>query len=264
MHKTIFADSDLRFLVKKIFKCDCLEELLIKDISLDRTRLQELEAIKGLYLEGVPLAYILGKEEFFGLSFSIDRYVLIPRKETELIVEKAIEIISREESMSVLDVCCGCANIAVSIVTAVSRPLHIYASDISYEALRVAGRNILSHKAAVRLVGGDLFSAFQRDVFDVIVANPPYVETHNIKGSLGYEPRIALDGGRDGLDVIRRIIANAHLYLRGNGYLITECGWQHREALHTLIVSCGRYNIQEWIKDYSSHQRAVVLKKKYG
>lgn len=262
IHKNVFTDSDLRFLIKNVLHYDSLGELVMKDISLDAAVLSELKTIKKFYLEGMPLAYILGKEEFFGLCFSIDRGVFIPRKETELVVEKTIEIINREESVSVLDLCCGCANIAVSIAKAISRPLHIYASDVSHEALRLAQQNLLSYKVAVRLVGGDLFSVFQTNSFDVIVTNPPYVETHNIKGSLCYEPKEALDGGRYGLRLIYKIINEAYLYLHDSGYLIMECGFKQQAAIDKLVVSCGHYTVQEWMKDYSGHTRAVVLKKK--
>jgi len=262
INKTVFADSDLRFLIKKVLCYDSIGESAANNVCLDAAALSELSVIKKLYVEGMPLAYILGKEEFFGLCFSLDRSVLIPRKETELVVEKASEIINREESMSVLDLCCGCANIAVSIAKTINRPLDIYASDVSSEALLVARRNLILYKVPASLVASDLFSGFQGKVFDVIVTNPPYVETHNIKGSLRYEPKKALDGGSDGLNLIRRIINEGHSHLGDDGYLIMECGFNQKDAIEALIVSCGRYIVQEWIKDYSGYDRAVVLKKK--
>ncbi|MFH1504639.1 MAG: peptide chain release factor N(5)-glutamine methyltransferase [Candidatus Omnitrophota bacterium] len=257
-NKQVFNDTDLRFLVKNAFsqKVSILEE----DKSITDQKEQYLEKVKRSYLEGVPLAYILGKEEFFGLEFKVSKDVLIPRRETELIVEKALNIILEHNLSCVLDLCCGCANIAVSIKKQGPKNLQVYACDDSLKALKIAAINTGFHRAEVTLAYSDLLSGFKKSFFDLIVTNPPYVEDKNIKGTLEYEPRSALAGGEDGLDYIKRILKDAPTYLKNGGYLIAEIGYKHKNPVEKIICNIGKYNIIEWIKDYSGHWRGVVLK----
>lgn len=244
INRNTFNDRDLRFLVKNAVG---------KDVA-------QLEKIEKLYIQGMPLAYILGKEEFFGYEFKISPKVLIPRPETELIVEKALEIINSQVFKSVLDLCCGCGNIAISIKKSVSKDLAVFASDCSFNALKIAKLNAKKHKANINFIQSDLLTSFATASFDLIVSNPPYVEDEAIKGSLKYEPRLALSGGGDGLEVIRRLLSEAKRCLREGGYLIVEIGYNHKHSVERIIETLGFYEIKQWIKDYSGNWRGVVLR----
>ncbi len=239
MNKAIFTERDRRFLLQQ-----------------DLKKPAQWKKIEELYAQGLPLAYILGKEEFYGYEFKVNPSVLIPRPETELLVEKALEIIEINKLDTVLDLCCGAGNIAIAIKKEIRRDIQVFASDISSQALRLARINAEKHKVNISFVQSDLFASLKGRFFDIIVSNPPYVEEENIRGSLKYEPRLALSGGPDGLTIIKKILDQAHLCLKDEGFLIMEIGYKHKAA----IVTDG-YKLVEWIKDYSGHFRGVVLKK---
>lgn len=258
-NRSFFGDSDLRFLVKNLFNLN-YSQSLGSDIRIDSDYLRYLEEIKELCLSGMPLAYILGKEEFFGLEFRVDSNTLIPRPETELVAEKAIEIINRNKLKTVLDLGCGSGNIAISIKKKVSPDVSVFASDISLKAAKVARYNAQLNRSEVSVINTDLLQGFAKKSFDLIVSNPPYVESSHIKGSLLFEPKIALDGGEDGLKFIAKILEEAGFYLRGQGYLIIEVGYQHKPAVDRMIAQrVSTYKLVEWIKDYSNIFRGVVL-----
>ena len=256
--ENIFTHSDLQFLVRQFF-CDKDIFLKQKSIFLDAEKLKSLEAIKREYKRGVPLAYILGKEEFFGLEFNVNPSVLIPRQDTEVITEKAIEIIKNNNLSEMLDLCCGSANIAVSIKKFFKDKIKVWASDVSEKAISVSKSNIKLHKVKINLRKGNLFSAFRGKKFDIIVSNPPYVAKPEIKGSLEYEPRLALEAGDDGMYFIEKILGRAHLYLEEKGFLVIEAGFKHKKPINSILEKTGKYEIIEWIYDYGGNFRGIVL-----
>jgi|GEM_PF-456600 len=259
--KNIFTHSDLQFLLRQFF-CDKDIFLKQKNILLDAGKLKGLEAIKKEYKSGTPLAYILGKEEFFGLEFNVNPSVLIPRQDTEVIIEKAIETIKSNNLTTVLDLCCGTANIAITIKKFFKDKTKVWASDISEKAIKISKSNVKFHKVKINLRKGSLFAPFCGRKFDIIVSNPPYVAKPEIKGSLEYEPRIALEAGDDGMYFIEKIIKNAHLYLSRNGFLIIEAGYRHKKPINSVLEKTGKYEIIEWIYDYGGNFRGVVLRRK--
>ncbi|MCK9614313.1 MAG: peptide chain release factor N(5)-glutamine methyltransferase [Candidatus Omnitrophica bacterium] len=286
--ENIFTHSDLQFLLRQFF-CDKDIFLKQKSISLDAGRLAFFSKIKKEYKKGVPLAYLLGKEEFFGLEFNVNPDVLIPRQDTEVVTEKAIEVIrnhnliplrgrrptgfdkkgftgtpafgsqARWAPAEMLDLCCGSANIAITIKKFFRDKIKIWASDISTDAITVAKSNVRRHKVKINLRKGNLFSAFCGKKFDIIVSNPPYIGKPEIKGSLKYEPRIALEAGNDGMYFIEKIIKNAHSYLKERGFLVIEAGYKHKKPINSILEKTGKYEIIEWIKDYGGNFRGVVL-----
>lgn len=260
LNKGIFTERDLKYLMRDVF-LDCRSTGLEENVVMLRRQRQRLEEIKKLYLTQMPLPYILGKEEFFGIEFKVNCQVLIPRKETELIVEEAIKIAQNSASRYILDLCCGCANISVSIKKFFYGSPIVFAADISLGALMAAQENIKVYDRDIKLVRSDLFEGIKFDQFDLIVANPPYVESGGISGPLRYEPRVALDGGADGLCLISRILDQAYLYLRKNSFLIMEIGYNQKEAIRGLVEQCRKYEIIKWIKDYDNNCRGIVLKR---
>jgi release factor glutamine methyltransferase len=193
-------------------------------------------------LAGEPVAYIVGAREFYGLSFQVTPAVLIPRPETELLVEMALQRIEPAASARVLDVGTGSGCIAVSIAHLRSHA-QVVATDISDTALAVAKANALRHQAAnveVRL--GDCYAPVADAQFDLIVANPPYVaegDPHLGRGDLRHEPQRALVSGPDGLTLMRRLVAQASRHLRAGGWLLVEHGFDQAEPVSDLFQAAG-------------------------
>lgn len=193
-------------------------------------------------IAGEPLAYILGYREFYGLCFRVGPAVLIPRPETELLVELALSHVPEGKPFSMLELGTGSGAIAVTL--AKYRPLAtITAVDNSAAALALAQENAKAHGAEkVRLVESDWFSALAGMKFDLIVANPPYIaasDPHLCRGDVRFEPVAALIGGMDGLEAIRAIIAQAPAHLKPGGRLMFEHGYDQAEACRELLRRSG-------------------------
>lgn len=197
---------------------------------------EELLRIEASYNEGLPLAYILEESYFYGRKFYVDERVLIPRPETEGLVERALGL----EWEKALDLCTGSGVIAISL--ALEKGLQVDAGDISGSALEVARRNVRDLGARVRLIESDLYEKIQ-GVYDLIISNPPYIKREALKDLevARKEPRLALDGGLEGLDLIRRIFEGAKDQLKAGGYLLLEIGDdQGQEILGLSDGFCGR------------------------
>jgi len=193
-------------------------------------------------LRGEPLAYILGEREFFGLNFKITPATLIPRPDTELLVELALQRIPQRGAFRVLDLGTGSGAIALSIAHA--RPdIEVTAVDASPEALEVAQENTRRLNIGnARLLRSDWFSALAGERFDLIVSNPPYIadgDAHLAQGDLRFEPRGALASGADGLGDIRRIVAGAKGHLHAGGWLLFEHGYDQAGRARELLGAAG-------------------------
>jgi release factor glutamine methyltransferase len=198
--------------------------------------------------QGEPIAYILGKREFYGLDFQVTRAVLIPRPETELLVELALARIPENAPVRVLDLGTGSGAIAVALAR--ERPqAQLTAVDVDYAALAVARVNASRHGASVRFFCGDWFGALSGETFDLIVSNPPYIaaaDPHLALGDVRFEPQRALVGGAVGLDCIRAIIAKAGTHLRPGAWLLFEHGYDQAEACRALLEAHGYREVQTW------------------
>jgi len=189
--------------------------------------------------KGEPTAYITGHREFYGLDFYVNRDVLIPRPETELLVEKALELAKSRPSATIADIGTGCGAIAVTLAKHLPNT-RIYATDISADALRVARTNCEKHGVAgrVALLQGDLLEPLPEPV-DILIANLPYVREIDIpQNSPTYEPRLALSGGEEGLDKIRQMVnqlSRARNKLRPEGCLLLEIGQGQAKAVADLL-----------------------------
>ncbi len=199
---------------------------------------------------GEPIAYIVGEREFYGRVFKVSPAVLIPRPETELLVEVALQHLPRNERHKVLDLGTGSGCIAVSIALE-RNGTQVTASDLSAAALEVARLNAQRLGAGnVDFAAGAWFSAVHGERFDVIVSNPPYVaagDTHLAQGDLRFEPPAALAAGADGLDCICTIIADAHKHLSPGGVLFVEHGYDQSARCRSLFTSAGFLQVQSWL-----------------
>ena len=222
-------------------------------------------------LKREPLQYITGIQEFWSLSFRVNPHVLIPRPETEILVDQALTLAGsfHETPMRVLDLGTGSGVISVVMAKEVPEAL-ILATDISGEALGVARENAQNHGVLNRIafLRGDLFEPLmpEKRVFHLIASNPPYVCTHEIQELLPevalHEPKIALDGGKDGMDFLKKIIFQAPQFLRPGGWLLLEMSpYQVENALFTLAET-GVYQNETKIEDYSHRQRVVMAQLK--
>ena len=189
-------------------------------------------------LNGEPIAYILGSREFYGLQLKTTPATLIPRPDTETLVEAALAKVPQNASLNILDLGTGTGAVALAIAS--QRPqTKVTAVDASLEALKVATENAQSlNLCNVRLIESNWFSALGSEKFDVIVSNPPYIakdDEHLKQGDLRFEPLSALASGVDGLDDIRKIIQDAPEYLNPNGWLMLEHGYDQAEAVAALL-----------------------------
>jgi len=209
--------------------------------SVPDDQAQAVEAIFAKRRQGEPIAYITGEREFYGLCLNVNPSVLIPRPETELVVEQALALIAGRRTPKVLDLGTGSGAIAVAIAHA-RRDAQVCAADASSEALAVASRNASRHAVAVRFVQSDWFMALGEERFEVIASNPPYVadgDPHLTQGDLRFEPQAALRGGPDGMDCIRAIAAGARMHLARGGWLVFEHGYDQGPACVRLLVGLG-------------------------
>lgn len=213
-----------------------------------------------------PIAYITGRREFWDLAFEVSPSVLIPRPETELIVEAALQLFpSPADALAIADVCTGSGILAVALACERSAA-RLIATDISDIALDVARRNAERHGVAGRIefVRGDLIDPVP-DPVDLIVCNPPYVATRDRTGlqpEVGnYEPEIALFGGSDGLQIITRLVDRAPTRLRVGGYLIFEFGFGQDEAIETLVGNAAGLRLLELRRDLQGIARTAVAER---
>ncbi len=259
------------FREKNIDESDA-EWILALSLNIPRSALSEERVVKqtecrkilDVYeerLTGRPLWYIYGETEFYGYPFKVDERVLIPRPETEILVRQAVGAL--RDGDKVLDLCTGCGAIAVSVAAeaAKDKSVSVLATDISDAALEVARENARINKANVTFLKSDLFESV-RGRFNLITANPPYVPSGEIGGLQrevrDFEPRLALDGGADGLDLYRRIAEKASRYVARGGLLIVECGeGQAREIVK--IFQAARCDYAMIVKDLAGVERFVKI-----
>jgi release factor glutamine methyltransferase len=220
------------------------------------------EALLKRRLAGEPMAYILGSREFYGLNFLVTPDTLIPRPDTETLVDAALARASNNLNLSILDLGTGTGAIALAI--AKNRPqASIAAVDASAAALEVAKKN--AHHLSidnVEFLLSNWFENLNNQRFDIIVSNPPYIEiddTHLTQGDLRFEPMSALASGADGLDDIRRIISDCLIYLKPQGWLMLEHGYNQAEQVADLMADAGLTNI-ETIKDLGNNDRVTLGK----
>lgn len=209
--------------------------------------------------DGEPVAYILGEREFYGRMFKVTPAVLIPRPETELLVEAALERLPRNHPAHVLDIGAGSGCIAITL--ALECPLcTVTAVDISSPALRIAEENAHRLAARTRFLQSDLYEAIGDVRFDLILSNPPYIaqfDPHLQQGDVRFEPGLALVSGPDGLDTLRRLVQTAPKHLLPGGWLMFEHGWNQADSVRKLMAQSGFMNVA-CLPDLAGHNRVTL------
>jgi release factor glutamine methyltransferase len=269
-----WAADDLRRRGNESGRLDA-ELLLARAIGLDRVGLvmhaeraltpAELSAFREVFKRrraGEPVAYLLGEREFYGISFQVDARVLVPRPETETLVDVALAR-TRSRSMfgNALDLCTGSGCVAIAFARA-RGTWRVTATDVSEDALSVARRNAARTGAVrnLRLMASDLFGALHGERFDLITANPPYIPSGELDqlplDVRAFEPRLALDGGEDGLDLVRRIASQALAHLSPRGLLALEIGAEQGAEAHAILRNAG-YSALEIARDLAGRDRVI-------
>ena len=256
--KNLFDNKDFEILARYIFNNKKLIDL--EDISGDIYDISVLKFAIRRRIQKEPISQIIGLRKFWNSNFYIDETVLDPRPESELIVEKVLEL--SDTNLSLIDLGTGSGCLAISI--ALERPnFKIFASDISLDALKIAEINSRYHKTPITFIKSDWFSEIN-NTFDIIIANPPYISENEYKSLpisiRRFEPKIALTAGINGLDCFKKIIMEFHKYLKPNGIIFMEIGYSQKRIIEELFIKYGYENIN-FFNDLSGKARVVCVKK---
>lgn len=230
------------------------------------TREQEEKYFKNIKKigKGIPLQHITHQQEFMKMNFYVNQDVLIPRPDTENLVEEVIQIAEKRKAKKILDLCTGSGAIAISLAKYIKES-QITATDISERALKIAEKNARNNEVDKQIVflQSDLFQELPKEKYDIIVSNPPYVKREIIKilaEEVQKEPLMALDGGWDGLNFYRRIVHQADEYLKYGGYLCLEIGYDQKIDVIELIEKEEKYVDTYCKKDLYGNDRVMITK----
>jgi len=208
-----------------------------------------------------PVHYLVGEREFWSLPFAVDQRVLVPRPETETLVETALRI--GAGARRILDVCTGSGAVGVVLAREL-RGARVWASDVEPDALAVARMNVVRHAPRVGLVRADLLAGFRVAALELVVANPPYVAEPRFPDIVpevrDWEPRVALAAGADGLALLRRLVAEAPGVLVSGGWLVVEMGADHADAMRGIVAATGRYDGIEVVRDHAGVERVLAAR----
>jgi release factor glutamine methyltransferase len=261
-----YAKYERKVLLEEVLQCNYMYMLMNGTQEVSEGKEQQYRDLIEKRCTHYPLQYILGNAHFMDYTFFVDENVLIPRNDTEVLVETADELIkkvseersSESSRLRILDLCCGSGCIGISLKL-YHPDICLVLSDFSAAALEVTKKNLAKYDLKAEILQGDLLENFSGKA-DFIISNPPYIE-RNVIGTLmpevrDHEPMSALDGGEDGLDFYRRIVADAPAYLNEQGYLMFEIGHNQGEAVSNLMREHGFLDITV-IKDYAGLDRVV-------
>lgn len=267
--------KEAELLLSNILDCEFADLYLRSDIILEPDVLRRFKDLIRSRCEGFPLQYLMQETCFYGLKLHVEKGVFIPRPETEVLVEKIIDLVQKKirKPVCILELCTGSGNISVAL-TKNLQYCKIMSSDISPQALVIARRNAEMHGlgAKIGFSQGDLFSAVSeikdlKDRFDIIIANPPYIasqELANLPQDVGHEPQNALDGGADGLMFYRKIISEVGPYLKNSGYIAFEFGDAQAQSIEKIINNSQLFEKPFFFSDLNCIIRFVIARRSSG
>lgn len=245
--REIIPVGEARLLARHVLGCSLAWLEAHRDDKLTEAQADAFSELVSVRAAGEPIAYLLGRREFYGRDFAVSPAVLIPRPETELLVDLAKAAVASRPAPRILDLGTGSGCVAITLALEIPAA-EVTAVDVAPEALAVAQENATQLGARVRFIESDWFIALGDQRFDLIVGNPPYVaegDPHLSEGDLRFEPETALHCGADGLSAIRRIIAEAPGYLVPGGWLYFEHGYDQAEAIAALLGEAGYAEIEQ-------------------
>lgn len=250
------AQINVMYLLEYTLHINRMEYLMNKQREVTKEEEETFFSAISIRKNRVPLQHITGEQEFMGFSFLVNEHVLIPRQDTEILVEEAAKL---AKGRRILDMCTGSGCIILSMEQ-LCEPQYVMGVDISTDALAVAKENGRRLNSKVKWLQSDLFDKVSGK-FDVIVSNPPYIERDEIPKLMEevrcHEPEMALDGGEDGLDFYRRIIIESSEHLELGGYLCFEIGYNQGEAVYSLMEKAGFQKCQV-VKDLAGLDRVII------
>ena len=253
------------FLFSELFQVDRAGYVLRMNQEAEETAQQQYLAMLKRRLSGEPVAYILGNWEFMGLPFKVSPAVLIPRPDTETLVEAVIDWSrAKKTPIQIADLCTGSGCIAISLAHYIPNSV-VCASDLSPEALQIAGENANINCVSVDFYQGDLWEALPAGrQYDVITSNPPYIDWKQLEeldtDVIDHEPRLALDGGEDGLIFYRRLAERTEEFLKEDGRAFWEIGYDQGQTVAEIVRQSG-LKVVEVRKDLAGHDRVVIVEK---
>lgn len=283
------ANIIAKSLIKYVLKLTDNDLIVKQNNEVESNNQKEYEEYINQIIEGTPLQYITNKQEFYKQEFYVDEDVLIPQPDTEILVEEVINIAKKDQKLNILDICTGSGAIGISLANNIKNA-DVTLVDVSSDALEVAEincdsifENKITEKAYeneaevylleengmkqnIKLHQSDMFDELEEE-FDIIVSNPPYIKTKEIKQlskQVKNEPRIALDGGEDGLYYYRVLIDESHKFLSDDGYLCMEIGYDQKTEVIKLLEESGMYKNIYSKKDLAGNDRIVIAQRIEG
>lgn len=259
----------VRLLLEHTLNMNKFELVINHTKEIDNYKFNEFKVGLEKIKNNIPIQYIINNQEFMKLNFYVDENVLIPQPDTEILVEEVIKYCNEKfntSNVKILDLCTGSGAIAISLAKYIEN-CEIFALDISNKALQIAKLNAeknLVHKK-ITFIESNMFSNINVNDFDIIVSNPPYIESSTIStldAEVQKEPKIALDGGVDGLDFYKIIINNGFNYLKNNGKLFLEIGFNQKDKILKLISESKLFDNAYCVKDFGNNDRVIVCEVK--
>lgn len=257
------AQLDAQVLLTHVLKYNSAHLIAWPEKTLSEKQQRQYQKLIGQRQQGVPIAHLTGQREFWSLNFSVNDSTLIPRPETETLVEFILDKFGDKEKLKLLDMGTGTGAIAIAIAS--EKPgWTIFASDNAAEAVTLAKHNRDFHQIRnITLMQSDWFNNIKHHDFDIIVSNPPYIasdDPHLLQGDVRFEPKSALTSGVTGMDDIEQLCAHAKNYLSSNGCLVVEHGYNQKQLVSRCFASNGYAEIEQ-AEDLSGHTRMTAGKK---
>lgn len=251
-----------RILVQHVLKIDRNQLIINRNDEVDFNKENEYKAYIEEIIKGKPVQYITNNQEFMKLNFYVDENVLIPQPDTEILVEEVLKNIKIKQNIEILDMCTGSGCIGISLAKNIENA-KVTMLDISEKAIEIAKKNAIQNSVEnkVKLIKSDMFENV-KEKFDIIVSNPPYIKTNIIQTldkQVQNEPHIALDGGKDGLNFYKILIKEAPKFLKKEGKIFLEIGYDQKQEVENLAKQSKKYKKIETIKDLSQNDRVIIL-----
>ncbi|MBP3707890.1 MAG: peptide chain release factor N(5)-glutamine methyltransferase [Clostridia bacterium] len=254
-------ETIVKIIVEYVFKINKNEFILHYEDEADELAVFDYKRYLKQIADGVPIQYITNKQEFMNLNFYVDENVLIPQPDTETLVEEVISIY-KDTKCEILDLCTGSGAIGISLAKYISES-YVTISDISQKAIQIAKLNSETNQVHNKMeyYESDMFTNIEKKQYDIIVSNPPYIETSIIEAldkQVKHEPYIALDGGSDGLKFYKIIVKNSPDYLKNGGRLFLEIGYNQKDSVMKLLEESKNYSNIYSKKDLGGNDRIIV------
>lgn len=254
LNKLDNANQQAAWLLCNRLNCN-MADLIIDNVELSENQKLQIEKDIEKLKNGYPLQYLLGETEFMGLKFFVKENVLIPRNDTEILVNKAVEYI-KDKPLNVLDMCCGTGCIGISTAH-LCKNANVTCVDISPSAIELTIENAKLNKVDIKIIQSDLFEKIT-DKFDVLISNPPYIESaemEKLPAQVQFEPKLALDGRQDGIYFYKKIVEESKDYLNKTNQIFFEIGYNQGKSVSDLLPG------SQIIKDYYGHDRVIIGEK---